>query len=406
MQTTLKNNCHLRILISGGWGYGNLGDDAILHATINLLEKRFPQSEIVISSYDSQATKKETNGKYKVIPSAHRLLFGDLAFKQLNIYGKCFYLKGFSPFLARVMNRLSSYWEHFYPQKTATERMMTKRLGEYKETLKYIDIFVMTGGGYFNNWEESLLSRIEELKLAQQLSIPTYIVGQTLDRFKPLYTPELSRLFSQCTGISVRDVFSAEILRKMDVVAKVIPDLALGGLELNTYNDNVSDIVYIPAEANPKNNDVINQSIAEYAKTNSLSVDITLTRLYNADVNDAKRIYRKFIKENVDVRLRIPKDFTDICSYIVGAKNVISRNLHGLILGYIGGARILSLNDGWKFKGFLQQIGQCDNYVGGATTTDNVRKGIEKMMSTNYDGDTRTRIRTQVTDGFNNLFAE
>ena len=47
----------MKIILSGGWGYGNLGDDAILYSSIKLLRDKFPDSTIVVLSYNIPETE-------------------------------------------------------------------------------------------------------------------------------------------------------------------------------------------------------------------------------------------------------------------------------------------------------------------------------------------------------------
>ena len=73
----------MKILVSGGWGYGNLGDDALLVATIDLLKEKYPNSEIVIMSYDDIETQKLYElSDIKVIPSVHRIISKKMAFNK------------------------------------------------------------------------------------------------------------------------------------------------------------------------------------------------------------------------------------------------------------------------------------------------------------------------------------
>lgn len=41
-----------KIVVSGGWGYGNLGDEIIAKCTIDLLNRSFPELEKRYTGYD------------------------------------------------------------------------------------------------------------------------------------------------------------------------------------------------------------------------------------------------------------------------------------------------------------------------------------------------------------------
>lgn len=59
-----------KIILSGGWGYGNLGDDAILLSSYNLIKNRFPNSDIIILSYNTRESSI-------VIPEGEHIAFYD-----------------------------------------------------------------------------------------------------------------------------------------------------------------------------------------------------------------------------------------------------------------------------------------------------------------------------------------
>ena len=66
------------IILSGGWGYGNLGDDAILLSSVRLLRDKFPNARINILTYcirDSKKVLKDIGDLY-FYESLDRKLFG------------------------------------------------------------------------------------------------------------------------------------------------------------------------------------------------------------------------------------------------------------------------------------------------------------------------------------------
>ncbi|CAH2780550.1 MAG: hypothetical protein CBARDCOR_3262 [uncultured Caballeronia sp.] len=48
----------MKIGLSGGWGYGNLGDDAILAALSNLLDEIAPRADHRVFTYDVDEMSK------------------------------------------------------------------------------------------------------------------------------------------------------------------------------------------------------------------------------------------------------------------------------------------------------------------------------------------------------------
>lgn len=134
-----------KILLSGGWGYGNLGDDAILHASLKLIGNTFQDAEISIFSYEPIVTNEELKSNFKVYPSPHRLLFGDSAFKQLSIYGKVVPQR--NTIFHRVKRRLEHYAKTLikYNDELVPNR---SNLQEIEALFATADIYIMSGGGY------------------------------------------------------------------------------------------------------------------------------------------------------------------------------------------------------------------------------------------------------------------
>ena len=71
----------MKIVLSGGWGYGNLGDDAILLATLKNIYLVHPNAEICILSTNMHETYfniKEQFPNVNVQDSFHTMLFGNV----------------------------------------------------------------------------------------------------------------------------------------------------------------------------------------------------------------------------------------------------------------------------------------------------------------------------------------
>lgn len=325
----------MKILLSGGWGYGNLGDDAILHASLRLLKQTFPDAEIIIFSYDPTATIQELDGAYRVFKSVHRLLFGKSAFHQLSIYKKSTDLTKRYSWLGSGIRRIKDIFHKICPPRNL--EVDYSHVGEIEPLFKDADMFIMSGGGYFNNWKESILSRMEELRLAQKYGLKNYIIGQTMDDFRPEYEGTLRRLLHGVTGISVRDERSQNVLSKLGISSKLTSDLVLAGLDEQIPEKQSCDMVFIPAELPIKHREALMDAISDFIKEKSLRIKLVITRLYNGDIIHAKWCVNRLRRNGVDVQFHIPKNFGDVWNDIAGAKYIISRNLHGLILGYIGG---------------------------------------------------------------------
>lgn len=394
----------MNILISGGWGYGNLGDDAILHATLKLLLQIYPSANIRVLSYDPQTTEVELNNKFLVYESVHRVLFGTSAFKQLMVYNKVSDIYCKYPILDRIRNRMV-YEVNRLLLHQEKKRPVLNSL-QINKLFKTADLFIMSGGGYFNNWYESLISRMEELKLAQKYGIRHYIIGQTLDSFSAEYKEELQSLLKNVTAISVRDLKSHDELASMGIKSLVAPDLALSGFNLDKVcnTKEFGEIVFIPAELPLNCWESIVDTLSHYAKDHDIKIRIVVTRLYNSDIFQAKRCLDRFKKNKVEVKFRIPKNFKDVCEDLTQSKFVISRNLHGLILGYVRGANVLALNDTWKFRGFMEQINASEMIVN-LNNFDTLlfNAQIEKLLNQSWGIEIRRNLKDQVESNFKSI---
>lgn len=395
----------MKILLSGGWGYGNLGDDAILHASLRLLKQTFPDAEIIIFSYDPTATIQELNGAYRVFKSVHRLLFGKSAFHQLSIYKKSTDLTKRYSWLGSGIRHIKYIFHKICPPKDL--EIDYSLVGEIEPLFRDADMFIMSGGGYFNNWKESILSRMEELRLAQKYGLKNYIIGQTLDAFHVEYHEALKTLFQGVTGISVRDERSQAMLSDLDITSKLTPDLALSGLDIPIIGDHPCDIVFIPAELPIKHREALMDALSDFIKEKSLRIKLVITRLYNGDIIHAKWCVNRLHRNGVDVQFHIPKNFGEVWNDIAGAKYIISRNLHGLILGYIGGGNILSLNDLWKFEGFLKQIGHNDAIIKFEDLSQKeIYLKLINFSNSEVNKQKRSELREQVEKTFSNILID
>ncbi len=348
------------ILLSGGWGYGNLGDDALLEASVRILRDFYPQSKITIMSYEP--SESNIHG-CEVIPSLHRAIYGKRAFKYLRIYGKSWNYDKYPPIIARIINKVERNIAPCLPKSDVllnSFKMNKSAKKQYQEVFKNADMFVMSGGGYFNSWEDSFNSRYMELLFAKEAKIPVYICGQTIGPFTEEQTKKIMPLLNGVKSIYVRDVESEKDLKAMGCASIVAPDLALSFVGDGMLSDS---ICIIPAEYPVAVRDELVKAIKLISDDNSLPVVLTATRLYNRDINCLKEVYEKLKSLGINVKMVLPKDYDEVKNIIKGHKYVISRNLHGLILGWREGSKCLCLCNERKFVSFMKQIGHEDCIV-------------------------------------------
>lgn len=395
----------MNILISGGWGYGNLGDDAILISTIELILSKYPDANIKIFSYSDVDTSRLFHKKnIECYNSIHKIVYGNSAYRFLSIRNKSFNYHALPYPLKGILLRLSNFISLKKDSRRTDDLKKSKKFSKIDKLFKTADLFIMSGGGYFNNWTESCLSHMQEIKLAKKYKVKTVLAGLTLDDFNEYLKDDVMEYVSYANAIALRDTNSIAVLNSYGIKASLIPDLALSGLWFKHNISKKRQITLIPAVSPYKTKEKILEGIISIAKSNNLHVKVALTRLYNSDIIEAKWFYKKLLKHGVDSSFRIPNSFNDIVEDIVYSDVVISRNLHGLIIGYVSESKIISLNDGWKFKGFMSQVNQEDSLLKESDLNcENIIKVFSKIYSSDFDYDTKLRISNQVIENFNKL---
>lgn len=179
-----------KIYISGGWGYGNFGDNAILAGMLQSFKLRLKDSELIITSFDSNELALQNN--VESIPSIHSL------------------------FTKKPVIRLWHRFSYWLWRKSGYKWMFSSELNKHLEILKKSNVLLMGGGGYFNDaWPSMLNSKYAELELAEVANCPVMIYGQTVGPFSD-YTIKnsLSKKLNKVSFISYRDPQSAETLQK------------------------------------------------------------------------------------------------------------------------------------------------------------------------------------------------
>lgn len=173
-----------KVLISGYYGFGNTGDEAILTAMISSLRSEIPNIKITVASANPQAT--ETRYGVKTIPRSVR---------------------------------------------------------EVRRTLKTTDLFISGGGGLLQDVTsfKSLAYYCLLLMLARLERVPVMIYGQGIGPLRRRLSRFLTRLaVSGCDTIAVRDERSKVLLEEIgvrrDVVVTADPALLLKPAQVARLN--------------------------------------------------------------------------------------------------------------------------------------------------------------------------
>lgn len=394
-----------KILVSGGWGYGNLGDDALLIATIELLKEKYPISELVIMSYDFNDTKKVLE-KYdvKVVPSIHRVISKKLAFKKLGTWNKSFNLFKLPKLLQRIISRVR------YPQLVSKEKKIYNRQERFlneiiKSTLfeefESSNLFIMSGGGYFNSWSDNLSSRVLELLLAKKANLKSLVIGQSIG---PFLTKDLAnRAYSglkHADVICVRDKHSLNELNDLGLDCDIAPDLALANIDFNVEKNNQVSII-LGEFPEAKMQELID-GLLNVSKKIGCSYKLLITRLYNADVTVIKKVHKALVEGKVNVELIIPMSYEELQTELANSRVVVSRNLHGLILGWRAGVPSVCLNHERKFITFMNQSSQSERLLNVDDISEN--KLTELILQAYNNTSNITAIRAEISKSVKDNF--
>lgn len=349
----MMQNSFKKVIISGGWGYGNLGDDALLAATSHLLKSIYPDAKLIWTSYDIDFTRSSgIDFDDELVPSVHRLLSGGEAFRELSTAGKVLNTFQLPYYLRRAIEK------YIYPRRywlVPSPKRQEMRLDQahLRSLFAQSEIFLMSGGGYFNKWEGMFQARIREIKLAHEAGCKVVLFGQSIGPFTAKQKKELQLTLRVEDKIFVRDADSVAELKNLGFCVELIPDIAM--LEFDKKIIRHREVCLIPAELTI---DQIKTLAEEICKLQNVVVKITITRLIYPDIVTAKRLFELLRKSaKFSVSLHIPKNYDEMLSCIEGAEWILSRGLHGMILGWRSGSNVFALTTSRKVDGFLRQIG-------------------------------------------------
>lgn len=345
----------MKIVVSGGWSYGNLGDDAILEATAVLLRRHVPSAEIVWTAYDvgfAKASGIELSGELR--PSAHRFIDRTHSFWMLQTVGKSigyaqwprFWGKRFGRYVRPLIETVDAWCDH---------------VTDPAEAFRNADVFLMSGGGYFNRWPSMFCARLRELELAHANGCRTVLLGQSIGPFSPEQHEMLRQALSRNDRICVRDAESAREIGELGFSAELAPDLALG---LPTAVPRIPGLVtVVPGELDCRRVEIVAEQLSELRRRIGDGLRLRLVQTCDiwSDVVSVRRVAAKLHERGVEAEVIFPHDYRQLVAAIQGSEWVLSRRMHGMVIGWRSGSRVFSFTTSRKIVGFFQQIGCPDN---------------------------------------------
>lgn len=352
----------MKIIISGGWGYGNLGDDAILIALIKILYELYPDAELTVLSYNKKETQDILNDyPIKVYSSIHKTLMGNTVNRKLKILNRNNTIaKKRKNLINRIINYIVRH-EIMYKEKFSFKlfnlfKSNLSLLPNHK-LLKDCDLFILGGGEYLNVWDDSVYAHTLELYLAKKYGVKSLILCQSIGPFGTELTKTIIfNALRGCEKIVVRDTKSYLELKSGKLDSSIVPDLAL----TEKYSMNESNFISVIISRELSDN-----SISDLAKVLNIiqnkcniNIKVLISRRWIIDLKLAHELYSKLdAKKNF---LIIPNTLDKLNMEIQNSKLIISSNLHGLILGWRASVPCICINNRRKFISFMEQTKQED----------------------------------------------
>ncbi|OQK17897.1 hypothetical protein AU255_08555 [Methyloprofundus sedimenti] len=334
----------MRIVLTGGWGYGNLGDDAILNSTITIIKAAYPHCIIDVLTYniaDSKIHETKTVHLHKSVHSYVDLGSSELTYKKLGItysFNRKLYL------LAKRTLVESQFWCNIKNFK----RLSTPAL----DVIKGADLLVVAGGGYFNEkWMSNVISHLVEMTIAIELKIPFLVTGPTIGTFADKKLNKLiMNIFREAKYIYVRDSFSLEQFKIENIKSKIIPDIVLSKWNKPINETIKSEDITIGLIITNKDKNFLerlSQSLSKYSYScqRNCSINIIMSRLWKSDFLTSLYVQKKLETLGITTKLVIPGSFHTLEKELSECSLVISENLHGLILATRNGVPIIAIND-------------------------------------------------------------
>lgn len=376
----------MRIVLTGGWGYGNLGDDAILDSTIENIKIAYPDCTIDVLTYDLDdsmiCTGRSSVRMHKSVHAYIDLNSSELSFKKLE-KDYSFFHKAFLMSKRKIVD--SPLW---------CNASNFGRQGKLAiEIIRNADLLVVAGGGYFNErWMSSVMAHLVQMKAAIEFRVPFCVAGPTIGTFSsPTVRKFVMDIFRGAASIYVRDTFSLKQFEKENITAKIIPDIVLSKWKDGLPNLSLGEEVVVGLVITSRNKELqkkVTSSVAKFLSNYSNgSIKILMSRRWKQDLAASLAAQKDLENYGLDAEIIIPGSFHSLENSLSRCDIIISENLHGLILATRNGVPIVAINDYSKgspnykkFTSFTEQA-NSQNFVISGSISD---KDVVDMIFKSY----------------------
>jgi coenzyme F420-reducing hydrogenase beta subunit/polysaccharide pyruvyl transferase WcaK-like protein len=227
------DKAQLRVLVAGGYGYGNVGDEAQLAANLQHWKIAVPACRLTVLT-PNPAYTQQVHNQVRVELAPRKALFG--------LRGREYF--GSEKKFKRFYFPLSA-WSIFNAclvRAGLPTFGLTTSQARLLDELKGTDVLFLSGGGYLTGmtltrlWDHMLL-----IRLAYALGVPTILSGQTIGVFKDPISRVLARW-----GLE-----KAELIYLRDPVDS--PEALAGlGISADRYKSTFDDALFFGASSHEK----------------------------------------------------------------------------------------------------------------------------------------------------------
>ena len=375
-----KSGQRYKIYLSGGWGYGNRGDNAILMATLNSFRENIPNADVELSSY-SQSELEESQGLISR-PSMHKVISSGSLLRQ-------WYNRARYQLWVRSPRR--------FPLPADLQREF--------EQIKRSDILVLAGGGYFNdNWTSMELAQYALIRMAHRAGTPVVIYGQTLGPFSDsTISGRLKDHLKLVNKIVCRDLPSVSNAKKAGVPdAKVTLSADEAALlpsfpsEMESHEEGTPVVGVMVQYFRPHEHEGGRSPVGRITSETYFPTLVAAL----ADFASQREVRFRLIPSTIWDELPMSKLATlmderglqfdvmknpNASEYVEGCQNVffmLSTNMHPVIIASTTGRPSIALSYNFKLDYYMSSIG-LDSFVNRIDDFDKVE--LQKQLLDMYD---------------------
>lgn len=352
-----------KIAVTGGWGYGNLGDDAILISIIKLW-KSMGIEDIVVFTWEKEQSLIQHFPDINFVKSNHKGIDEkNIKIKFIPIGSVSFMKSIWIKFLHKLkylkwMEKLNIFSSSNYDQ--------------IRQNLDEVDLLIVGGGGYLHNdMSFKVKSIIDELTIALELGIPFIIMGVTLGKLTDKRLANgLYNVLGKTRNIWVRDEFSYRELKMAGISSEIIPDVAFSDFNLSERETRSNDIGFMITNFEE------NMFVCFAMLINTLQCEnkcgcvvFLLSRLWESDLETSKKFINIARNIGLNFSLNIPGNIFELEDQIKKMGLIVSENLHGLIVAVRNGIPVIAINNytvgnhgDRKLSGTMKELG-AENFI-------------------------------------------